>query len=258
MNINFIKNKPFTLHNLFDRANPKYTIQELDNYIKSEVKNAKLFLLGKMKEYGRKTNAYGTVPLHKMSIEHQLIVEKTSDNLTDDQIAFLTKISSPKIMRKILSLVERSMKIIIKEIGHCPNTSLISANFSFLFGNYFKEVIEKTFKVKVELAMKDDSKPDVYFPHLELKLEIKATATLTGWLGGIFSKRPFPTILISHDVKNSEYFVVMIPKISWPKSDPKKNWGGPSITLKNIRDDYPEKIILYGSIENDKMIRDSI
>jgi hypothetical protein len=249
-----MKNKLFTISDKILR-DPRKSYECHEKEIETQVKNKKLYIIGKKQVGDVKKIVYCRVPFHKMRSD--IFIEKINDNLTISQQRFIKKILTKEIIKKSLKEAEKRLKVIIDIHDGGARSGLKSDNFSTLFGTCFSKIIKDVFKIPVEISGNDNRKSDIYFPNIDLKIEIKATSTKTSWTGGKLSDRPYPTILISYDAEKSKYFVALLPKINWPKGSEK--YYGPSLTWADFRDNYPEKVILFANIGDDgQIMRESL
>ena len=135
-------------------------------------------------------------------------------------------------------------------------------NLSETIGKVMEKVSADIFTKNLSYEVKNakaDKDPDLFFTRINLPMEIKVTSTATSWTGGEFSRRPFHYFLVSWGSGFEEFFVccVKLKKEDW-KSNISKNYYGPSLSLKKLRE-MEDKIILIGSIDDKgKMIREKV
>jgi len=253
-----LSQKPFTLSD-WAMQEPDLPHAQLEKCLKVAQANDKLFLVGKVPRGNSKKLAYSTVPWNKLRNKYVKMVEPVGDNLSLPQRRFLKRVFTKETLREIIRHASKRTKKIVQLHDGGARTGLISDNFSTRFGTSMRDIIKAKFHVEVEISGKDNRKADLYFPHLDLKVEIKATSGKTTWLGGKWSDRPYPTLLVSYDFDEQVYFIALVPKITWPQIA--DGFYGPPLAWSELRDKYPEKTILFGGIsEGDRgqMIREAI
>lgn len=244
------------------QENSNISSPDLSEYLNDSLKKGTLQFLGIQVKLNQPTQyVYAKTPVTEeimelaryKGIKHKnkktllsLKVVEGDSHLTSKQKIFLQKVFTKNILREILHDTQKGIKKIIKIHDGGSRTALISDNYSTLLGTNVSKIIHKRFGYEVEISGTDNRKTDLYFPEFDIKVELKATAR-TSWSGGEYSKRPYPTILISYDIDNSEYFVSLVPKIDWRVSE-SENYYATTLSWKNFRDNYPEKVILFGSM----------
>lgn len=163
---------------------------------------------------------------------------------------------------KILKEVSERMKAVDKELIKKYDIEFSNKNLSEIIGKIMEKVsadiYTKELNYKVKNA-KSDKEPDLDFTKLRLPMEIKVTSTKNSWTGGEFSKRPFHYFLVSWGEEFDKFFVcvVKLEKSDW-KSNISKNYYGPSLSLKKLRE-IEDKLILVGEIdEKGRMKREKV
>ena len=171
-------------------------------------------------------------------------------------------IATREYLLKILKEVSKRMKVVDEILIKKYDVGFSNKNLSEIIGKIMEkvssEIYTKELKFEVKNA-KSDKEPDLYFTKLELPLEIKMTSTLNSWTGGEFSKRPSHYFLVSWGGNFDEFFicVVKLQKSDW-KSNMSKNYYGPSLSIKKLRE-IEDKLILIGEIDDKgRMVRERI
>ena len=151
-----------------------------------------------------------------------------------------------------------AVRQIINEYG----VYLGNKNLSEIVGKVMEKVASEHFTKKLGYEVKNalsDREPDLFFTNINMPIEIKITSTTNAWTGGEFSKRPYHYFMVSWGGEFDEFFVcaVKLEKEDW-KSNMSKNYYGPSLTLKKLRE-IKDKIILIGSIDGKgRMVREKV
>lgn len=173
----------------------------------------------------------------------------------------VTSIATRNNLLKIMKEVSRRM-VAIQKIINEYGVFFSNKNLSEIIGKVMEKVASEYFTKKLKYEVKNalsDKEPDLYFTKIKLPMEIKMTSTTNAWTGGEFSKRPFHYFMVSWGGDFDQFFVccVKLDKSDW-KSNMSKNYYGPSLTLKKIRE-IKDKIILLGSIdERGRMVREKV
>lgn len=171
-------------------------------------------------------------------------------------------IATREYLLKILKEVSRRMKAVDTLLIKKYDVGFSNKNLSEIIGKIMEkvsaEIYTKELKYEVKNA-KSDKDPDLYFTKSKLPIEIKMTSTKNAWTGGEFSKRPFHYFLVSWGEDFDHFFVcvVKLEKTDW-KSNMSKNYYGPSLSIKKLRE-LKDKIVLIGDInEKGRMVREKV
>jgi len=163
---------------------------------------------------------------------------------------------------KILKEVSKRMKAVERLLIKKYDVGFSNKNLSEIIGKIMEKVSAEIYTKELGYEVKNakaDRDPDLYFTKVELPIEIKMTSTRNAWTGGEFSKRPFNYFLVSWGENFEDFFVcvVKLEKSDW-KSNMSKNFYGPTLSLKKLRE-IEDKLVLVGQI-NDKgrMVREKI
>jgi hypothetical protein len=156
------------------------------------------------------------------------------------------------IIRQIVKEVSVKIRKANDEVFKPYAIRLSNKNLSEIIG----KIMEKTAADKLSgelhypvLNAQTDSDPDLTFTKIGRKMEIKVTSTLTAWIGGEFSKRPFDYFLVSWGGDFDEFFVaqVHLTKKDW-HSHIHQSFYGPSFTAKDLYH-KKAKIVFLGGFE---------
>ncbi len=174
----------------------------------------------------------------------------------------LLKIATRDNLLEIMREVSRRMLEVKQHLIDPYEITFSNKNLSEIIGKIMEKVSAEIFTKNLGYEVKEakaDREPDLLFTKIELPLEIKMTSTKNAWTGGEFSQRPFDYFLVSWGGDFDEFFVccVKLKKEDW-KSNMSKNFYGPSLSMKKLRE-LKDKIILIGKIdEKGRMIREKV
>lgn len=174
----------------------------------------------------------------------------------------ILKIATRENLLEIMKEVSRRMLEVKKYLMDPYDVCFSNKNLSEIIGKVMEKVSADFFTKKLGYEVKNakaDREADLVFTKINLPIEIKMTSTKNAWTGGEFSKRPFDYLLVSWGGNFDEFFVccVKLQKEDW-KSNMSKNFYGPSLSLKKVKE-INDKIILIGKIdEKGRMIREKV
>jgi hypothetical protein len=174
----------------------------------------------------------------------------------------LIEIATRDNLIEIMREVSRRMLEVKQHLIDPYEITFSNKNLSEIIGKIMEKVSAEIFTKNLDYEVKEakaDREPDLLFTKINLPLEIKMTSTKNAWTGGEFSQRPFDYFLVSWGGDFDEFFVccVKLKKEDW-KSNMSKNFYGPSLSLKKLRE-IKDKIILIGKIdEKGRMVREKL
>lgn len=174
----------------------------------------------------------------------------------------ILKIATRENLLEIMREVSRRMLEMKKHLIEPYEVCFSNKNLSEIIGKIMEKVSADIFTKKLGYEVKNakaDREADLVFTKTNLPMEIKMTSTTNAWTGGEFSQRPFDYFLCSWGGDFNEFFIccVKLKKEDW-KSNMSKNFYGPSLSLKKLRE-IKDKIILIGAIdEKGRMVREKV
>lgn len=174
----------------------------------------------------------------------------------------IVKVATRDNLLLIMREVSRRMGEIKKHLIEPYEVCFSNKNLSEIIGKIMEKVASDVFTKQLGYEVKNakaDREPDLLFTKINLPLEIKMTSTKNAWTGGEFSQRPFDYLLCSWGGDFDEFFVccVKLKKEDW-KSNMSKNFYGPSLSIKKLRE-LQDKIILVGKIDDrGRMMREKV
>jgi len=269
---NYPTNCPFTVSDV-QQQNPNINRMTLYQRMRKSIRQGQIISIGVVSQgRGRPLCVYATVPISSKvaEISKQMGIRNVETStvksvnvnttqstkkvypqgqLNEIQQQFLERAFSPEMIKKIMQRSKQEIDNIISASEYTKGfrTALKSDMFSSLFGSVVADIIRKEIGCKVETSENDDNKPDLYFPEIDLSVEIKAM-TGTSWQGGQYSNRPYPTLLVSRTHDNNLFWVGLVPEVEWGSNmDKGKRRYATTCSWAWVRDN-PYLKILMGSI----------